>query len=86
MATKVVFRKWKEGDVIALFPDEPWSRHDYTTMSYMHVAQHGAADYADLIATTQPAREHEYQDLLSELQSIGYKDLSIMQRTRPKFN
>lgn len=84
--TKVVFRKWKEGDVIALFPDEPCSRHNYTTTSYMHTGQHGAADYTGVIAATQPACEHEYQDLLAELKSIGYKDLRIMQRAKPKFN
>lgn len=84
--TKVVFRRWKEGDVIALFPDEQWSQHGYMTTSYIHVGQHGDADYAGVIAATRPAREHEYQDLLSELKSIGYEDLRIMQRAKPKFN
>lgn len=84
--TKVVFRKWKEGDVIALFPDEPWNRHDYTTTSYMHVGQHGAADYTGVITVTRPARENEYQNLLAEHKTIGYNDLHIMQRARPKFN
>lgn len=84
--TKVVFRKWEEGDVIALFPDEPWNRHDSTTTSYMHVGQHGAADYTGVITVTRPARENEYQNLLAELKTIGYNDLRIMQRARPKFN
>ena len=36
--SKVVFRKWKEGEVIALFPDEPRSRHGHTTaVSYTHL-------------------------------------------------
>lgn len=83
--TKVIFRKWKQGDVIALFPGIPWSRYDYTTTSYMHTGQHGAADYAGVIAATRPAREEEYRDLLSELKSIGYDDLHIVRRARPKF-
>ncbi|WP_390598707.1 hypothetical protein [Bacteroides sp. f07] len=83
--TKVVFRRWKNGDIIALFPDEPWSRSSYMTTSYMHVGQHGAADYAGVIADTSPAQENEYRDLLNELKAIGYTDLRIVQRARPKF-
>ena len=55
------------------------------TTSYMHVGQHGAADYADVIADTSPAQENEYKDLLNELKTIGYTDLRIVQRARPKF-
>lgn len=83
--TRVVFKKWKNGDIIALFPDEPWSRSSYMTTSYMHVGQHGAADYAGVIADTSPAQENEYKDLLNELKTIGYTDLRIVQRARPKF-
>lgn len=84
--TKVVFRKWKGGDIIALFPDEPWSRHDCTTSSYMHIGQHGAADYAGVVASTRPACEEEYRDLLAELRAIGYDDLRIVRRARPRFD
>lgn len=84
--TKVVFRRWKDGDIIALFPDAPWSRCDYSTTSYMHVGQHGAADYAGVIAATRPARKDEYRDLLAELRGIGYTDLRVVKRARPKFN
>lgn len=83
--TRVVFRKWKNGDIIALFPDEPWSRSSYMTTSYMHVGQHGAADYAGVIADTSPAQKNEYKDLLNELKTIGYTDLRVVQRARPKF-
>lgn len=83
--TRVVFRKWKNGDIIALFPDEPWSRSSYMTTSYMHVGQHGAADYAGVITDTSPAQKNEYKDLLNELKTIGYTDLRVVQRARPKF-
>ena len=53
--------------------------------SYMHVGQHGAADYAGVIAMTRPAHEKEYRNPLSELRAIGYDDLHIMRRARPKF-
>ena len=85
--TKVVFRKFKEGsEIIALFPKERWNRHDYTINSYMHVGQHGAADYDQVIALTHPASEHEYQPLLAELKSIGYDDLRVMKKCRPKYD
>lgn len=82
--TKVVFRKWKNGDIIALFPDDV-NQHDGTVTSYMHIGQHGAADYAGVIADTFPAQENEYRDLLNELKAIGYTDLRVVQRARPKF-
>ena len=44
--TKVVFRRYPDGQVIALFPDIPWSGRRGEITSYMHVGQHGAADYA----------------------------------------
>ena len=82
--TKVVFREWKNGDIIALFPDDV-NLHDGTVTSYMHIGQHGAADYAGVISDTSPAQENEYKDLLNELKAIGYTDLRVVQRARPKF-
>lgn len=85
--TKVVFRKFKDGgDVVALFPEERWSRHEYTISSYQHVGQHGAADYDHVITISHPARADEYRSLLAELKRIGYDDLRVMQKCRPKFN
>ena len=72
--TKVVFRRYPDGQVIALFPDIPWSGRRGEITSYMHVGQHGAADYAGVIAMTRPAHEKEYRNPLSELRAIGYDD------------
>lgn len=79
--TKVVFRKWKNGDIIALFPDDV-NPHNGTVTSYMHIGQHSAADYTHVIMATQPANETEFQSLRQELQSIGYNNLRIAQRYR----
>ena len=81
-ATRVVFRKYKDGEIIALFPDltEP----GYLCTSYMHFGQHGAADYADTIARTKPATEDEYFDLKEELEEIGYV-LKVVSRAVPKW-
>ena len=73
---KVVFRKFKDDAIIALFPDEI---ADTTggIMSYMRVGQHGAAS-PDLIEELAYATPNEYEALLSELSNhVGYTDLIV---------
>ena len=69
---KVVFRIYPDGQVIALFPEESDKRTG-GTMSYMHIGQHGDADYHGVIQQTKPATEAQYLPLFNELKSIGYK-------------
>lgn len=73
---RVVFRRWKEGDVIALFPDQPEGRglvnYYIARDTYQHVGQHGAADYHGVVRDTKPAKPAEYRDLLRELKGVGY--------------
>ena len=72
-ADPVVFRRFPDGDIIALFPYlaaeglDPWP-----CQSYMHVGQHGAAD-PRIVHDTRPARPHEYAALRAELEQIGYR-------------
>ena len=77
--TKVAFRKYADGQIIALFPDIPWSE-DGSVTSYMHVGQHGAAYYKQVIDSTTPASEEDYSALLAELETIGYDNLRIVKR------
>ncbi len=78
--TPVIFRKFKEdGQVIALFPYDLWSYYGSDVISYMHTGQHGGADYKLCLKNSIPARPDEYQDLLKELETLGY-NLKIMQR------
>jgi len=72
METPVIFRKWKDGDVIALFPAELGTYDRHTCSSYEHVGQHGAADPRHVIASTKPATAVEYWALKSELESAPY--------------
>lgn len=82
--TEVVFRKFKQGgDIIALFPEQT---NRLMVGSYMHVGQHSDADYNGVISATTPATESEYAALLAELKSIGYDDLKILKRGKPKYN
>jgi len=70
--TEVIFRKFKNGHVIALFPYIP--DFLYTEcMSYMHIGQHGTATL-NLINCTKLCTEEEYKELYSELINlVGYK-------------
>jgi hypothetical protein len=72
VATKVVFRKFKEGDIIALFPREPGTNDTYRScMSYQHIGQHGSAD-PGIVSITKLAKPGEYASLAKELRSLGY--------------
>lgn len=70
--TTVIFRKWGDRQIIALFPEHP---HDFAgrfCVCYAHIGQHGGADYYGMINRTTPATLTEYADLKAELESIGY--------------
>lgn len=69
-AQTVIFRKWNNGDVIALFPEQ---KHGKYIGSYEHFGQHGNADYNLVMNKTVPASQKEYADLKKELERIGYK-------------
>ncbi len=70
--TEVIFRKYKDGEIIALFPYLIDNRFG-SCMSYMHIGQHSGA-VLSIIDSTKLATEIEYKDLYSELTNIvGYK-------------
>lgn len=77
--TKVIFRKWKDGQIIAIFPEELGDYSPYTCSSYMSIGQHSACDPL-IIQTTKSAKKNEYQDLFDELTKIGY-DLQVIKRS-----
>jgi len=79
--TAVVFRRWRNGDIIALFPEQAADRRGHCD-SYEHVGQHGGADYDGVVAVTRPATPAEYADLARELTTIGY-NLRIVKRATP---
>lgn len=77
--TKVIFRKFKCGDVIALFPQEPATLDGHLCVSYMHVGQHSAAS-PSIVRDTKPASIEEFRKLLWELEQIGYNDLVVCKK------
>ncbi len=80
--TRVVFRRYSDGQIIALFPDVPWSGRLGEVASYMHIGQHGAADYRHVVATTKPATEKESAGLLNELRQVGYNNIRVIKRIK----
>jgi len=86
--TNVIFRQFKKGgDVIALFPYNPYNRFDVDSIeSYMHIGQHSEADYNTVMSATKPCKhEEEYKDLLLELEEVGYDDLNIIEKRNFNF-
>ena len=71
---KVIFRKDKEGNIIAFLPELRVNRGNI--MSYMHIGQHGEASY-QFYAETKRADESEYNSLLDELKRI-YDDCTLV--------
>lgn len=69
----VLFRRHRDGGVIALFPYLPAEcLSPAACLSYMRPGRFGAADPA-IVADTRPARPHEYATLKAELERIGYR-------------
>jgi len=88
MTTPVILRKWKPrkefgevgGDIIALFPTIPSdSDNYYNVLSYQHIGQHSGAS-PNIISDTVPATLREYDDLLKELRSLGYRGLDVVSK------
>lgn len=71
---KVIFRKNKDGDVIAFLPELRVNHGNI--MSYMHIGQHGEASY-QFYTETKNANKAEYSSLLEELKGI-YDDCILV--------
>jgi hypothetical protein len=83
--TKVIFRKFPDGEIIAMFPEVAWNDDRDTCCSYLHLGQHGAASYR-LIGDTEPVTKKEYAPLYRELtKQVGYH-LTIRKRIVKKWH
>ena len=69
----VAFRKFEDGEVIAIFPNiYPVAKDSKAeVMSYMHVGQHGMCMEC-LVNELEKASKEEYTPLKKELEMIGY--------------
>ena len=75
---KVVFRKFKNGEVIALFPTLKYDDMG-NIWSYVHFGQHGAAS-PSIVGKTKPATKAEYNDLLIELRGIYTENKLVIRK------
>ncbi len=76
--TDVIFRKEKDGQILAVFPHEVDNSH--FVMCYAHLGQHSSCDYDYCLTRTTPAIAEEFEDLKNELTlSVGY-NLNIIKR------
>lgn len=75
---KVIFRKNKNNDVVAFFPEVR------NIMSYMHTGQHSEASY-EFYLTTRKANKNEYTDLFAELCKI-YDDCELVVKQKINYN
>lgn len=80
LKTDVIFRKYRDGQIIALFVHNK-DRHA-NIESYMHVGQHSMADYGGVVMCTKLATKEEYQNLFEELESIGYNLQIVKKQTK----
>lgn len=67
---RVLFRKYPDGELVALFPDTPIYQDKRRT--YTAFGRHSGMDPDQLLAETRPAEPAEYIALLEELLGIGY--------------
>lgn len=68
--TKVHFRTYPQGDVLALFPEVPEDRNGIYCSSYQSTGQHGCASPEQ--PNTRPATPDEIATLGAELSRLGY--------------
>ena len=70
---QVVFRRYPDGSIIALFPFEPSEPTGKFCLCYEHMGQHGSADYEGVLLDTEAVRPNDVSALVEELDHIGYK-------------
>jgi len=73
MQTIVIFRKYEDGQIIALFPN---IKEDGFILSYMGIGQHGNASI-DLISDLDQCNSEETSQGIKMLHDVGYTNLTI---------
>lgn len=77
----VIFRRWPDGSIIALFPSIPSDQSGIFCDSYERLGGHSGAAYEGVISRTTPASPKEYDALRRELESEPYNyQLKVYQR------
>ena len=79
--TPVIFRRWPDGSIIALFPTIPDDYAGRFCSSYARIGSHSGADYQGVISRTTPTSAKEHEALKQELEGYPYEyRLRVYQR------
>jgi hypothetical protein len=76
----VVLRDSGDGDLFALFPEDPSNNLGTLCTCYSLVGQHSGADYYGCVDSSRPARGEDAQRLLDALKVAGYNNLKVIVR------
>lgn len=74
---KVIFRKYKNGNIVAIFPYIIWSNSFSTCFDD---EGHSACDYHHIIKQTKPATEDEYKYRARLLYNFYGYDLKVIKK------
>jgi hypothetical protein len=77
--TEMIFRTYKDGEVVALMPYECYDRSGHCMMAAM--SGHGGADYLGVMKKTKPSTEEELQPLKTVLK--GMYNIKTITRANP---
>jgi hypothetical protein len=83
--TIVIFRKDPDGEIFALFPEEPSDNCGNYCSCYQHLGGHGGADYHKCINASTPATPREFESLSQLLHNMGYF-LTVYSRASDKMH
>ena len=76
---KVLFRKQKSGDIIAILPEEH-SHKVNEIVTYESTIGFDHANYDIILEQTKPASDEEYYELLNELEEYYNIKLQVLTR------
>lgn len=80
--TDVIFRKEKDGNVIAVFPYVIYDNIGNVSC-YSHIGQHSSMTWEYFFITKPCRNKHDFIDLYDELVSLGY-NLNVIQKRHIK--
>lgn len=80
--TKVVFRAYDDGEIVAMFPE--MTDKEGRTMGYSHNSRRFFVEYRRIMRLTKPAIRKEYIALFWELKDAGFAQLQVYKRARIK--
>ncbi len=83
--TKTIFRQFKDGSVIAIFPEISGTMDAGTCSSYMYVGQHASANVwggQTIIDTTKPLKDEAKRlEMMRHLHGLGYACVEVKRST-----